>query len=363
MMLNKPTVKIRKWLLPVSWVYGSVVYLRNKLFDWKILEQKEYDVPIICVGNITVGGTGKTPHTEYIVKLLLDNGYRVAVLSRGYGRSSNGYILADENSTSRKIGDEPFQIKQKFPEIHLAVDGDRRRGIKKLLKLKNPPQVIVLDDAFQHRYVKPSLTVLLTDYNRPMNTDRLLPAGSLREPFGNAHRASIIIATKCPDEMQPIQIRIMTHDLDLFPYQTLFFTNFKYDKLRAVFPNENKILNLSDLRGKTVLLVTGIASPMTIIRELKKYTNKIEEMTYPDHHSFGSKDIKDIKYRFEAIPTDNKIIVVTEKDAARLIGRKDIDQDLAKAMYSLPIKVSFIENKELFNDKILNHVRENSRNS
>lgn len=362
-MLNKPTVKTRKWLLPLSWVYGSVVYLRNKLFDWKILEQKKFDIPIICVGNITVGGTGKTPHTEYIVKLLLDNGYRVAVLSRGYGRKTNGYILADENSTSRTIGDEPFQIKQKFPEIYLAVDGDRRNGIKKLMKLANPPQVIVLDDAFQHRYVKPSLSVLLTDYNRPMNTDKLLPAGTLREPFSNAHRASIIIATKCPDDMQPIQIRIMTHDLDLFPYQTLFFTNFKYDKLRAVFPNEKKELNLSELRGKTVLLVTGIASPLPMICELKKYTDKIEEMIYPDHHAFSSKDIKDIKKRFESIFSENKIIVVTEKDATRLIVRKDIDQDFAKAIYSLPIEVSFIENKELFNDKILNHVRENSRNS
>lgn len=191
-MLNKPTVKIRKWLLPISWVYASVVYLRNKLFDWKILEQKKFNIPIICVGNITVGGTGKTPHTEYIVGLLQRNGYRVAVLSRGYGRSTNGYILSDENSTSRTIGDEPFQIKRKFPEINVAVDGDRRRGIKKLLKLENPPQVIVLDDAFQHRYVKPSLTILLTDYNRPMNTDAMLPAGSLREPFTNASRAGII---------------------------------------------------------------------------------------------------------------------------------------------------------------------------
>lgn len=311
---------------------------------------------------ITVGGTGKTPHTEYLVGILKEK-YRVAVLSRGYGRKTKGFLLAGDDSTSRQIGDEPFQIKQKFPDILVAVDAKRCRGIENLLALDNPPEVILLDDAFQHRYVKPSYTILLTNYNRPMYADRLLPAGRLRESTDHAHKANMIIMTKCPDILRPIDFRLITHEINPYPYQYLFFTNFAYKKLVPVFAKENGKMDLTSIKKMNVLLVTGIASPLSIVKELKKYGAVVEEMTYPDHYVFKKNDIKKIKEKFDGIKSDNKIIITTEKDATRLILLDDMDEDLKNSLYYLPVEVSFIENEQLFKDKILEHVRKNSKNS
>lgn len=356
------SIPINKILLPLSWLYGLIVYFRNKFFDWGIFKQESFDIPIICIGNITVGGTGKTPHTEYLVNLLRQK-YRVAVLSRGYGRKTKGFILSDEHSTSLTIGDEPFQIKQKFPNIIVAVDGNRRRGIHYLLELENPPEVILLDDAFQHRYVKPSFSILLSNFNRPMQKDKLLPAGRLRESFSNYSKANMIIVSKCPVELKPIDYRIISNDIHPYPYQSLFFTKYVYKKLVPVFGNKKKVLDLDSLKDKDILLVTGIASPKMIIKLLENYTNKIEEMTFPDHHTFKTKDIKSITKRFEEIISKEKIILVTEKDATRLIIRDDIDKSIQDSIYSLPIEVSFEDAEEEFDNKILKHVRENTRNS
>ncbi len=198
--------KIHKWLYPVSWLYGAVVIIRNKLFDWGLFRSKSFDVPVICVGNLSVGGTGKTPHTEYLIKLLHDK-YQVAVLSRGYKRRTQGYVLATPQSTARTIGDEPYQMYTKFPSVTLAVDENRCHGIEKLLALKKPAvDVVLLDDAFQHRYVKPGLSILLTDYHRLFCDDALLPAGRLREPVSGKNRAQIIIVTKCPQDILLITI-------------------------------------------------------------------------------------------------------------------------------------------------------------
>lgn len=361
-MKTDTSMQINKWLLPFSWLYGLIVFFRNKFFDWGILKREEFNIPIICIGNLTVGGTGKTPHTEYIVNILRDK-YRVAVLSRGYGRKTNGYILADRDSSSLEIGDEPYQIKQKFPDIYVAVDADRRRGIKTLLELDNPPQVIILDDAFQHRYVTPSYTIVLSDYNRPVYEDALLPAGRLREPVFHLRKASMVVVTKCPTDLKPIDYRIMSHNLNLFPYQSLFFTVVAYDsQLIPVFGEVDNI-DCSALKNKHILLVTGIASPKMILKELALYTDNVDTLSYPDHHVFKEKDIRNITKRFDAIGADDKIILVTEKDAARLVLREDINDELKQKIFYLPIKVSFVGNEcNEFDNKIINHVKEYSRN-
>ena len=214
--------KIKKLLLPLSALYGVVVWFRNKLFDWSILPSEEFSVPVICVGNITAGGTGKTPHVEYLIELLKKD-YKVAVLSRGYKRKTSGFVLADTQSTVKTIGDEPLQIFKKFPDIIVAVDGNRRRGIKKLLNIpeEKRPEIILLDDAFQHRYVKPFLSILLIDSNRLIYEDTLLPAGRLRESRAGKDRANMVVVTKCSPELKPIDFRLISKHLDLYPYQDL----------------------------------------------------------------------------------------------------------------------------------------------
>ncbi|MDU1891761.1 MAG: tetraacyldisaccharide 4'-kinase [Dysgonomonas sp.] len=360
-MIKTQPVRINKWLLPLSWLYGLIVYIRNKMFRWGIYKREEFDIPVICIGNITVGGTGKTPHTEYLIDILQEK-YRVGMLSRGYKRKTKGYVLADSSSTSRDIGDEPFQIKQKYPDTIVAVDGNRRRGIRKMLELENPPEIILLDDAFQHRYVKPSYTIILSDYNRPVYEDKLLPAGRLREPMSYLHAANMIIITKCPPDLQPIDYRIISHDINAYPYQQLYFTSFHYKELKSVFDNDK--LSLDYLTDKHILLVTGIASPKGILKKLAEYSDKVKAITYSDHYNFKAKDIKYITKEFEAIESSNKIILVTEKDATRLVGRNDIKEEIKEKIFSLPIEVSFMteEGEKDFKDKILKHVKEDSKN-
>jgi len=360
-MISTQPIHIKKWLLPFSWLYGIVVYIRNKFFDWGIFKREDFDVPVICIGNITVGGTGKTPHIEYLIGIL-KNKYNVGVLSRGYKRKSKGFVLATNESDSLELGDESYQIKRKFPDVIVAVDGNRRRGIKQLMSLDNPPEVILLDDAFQHRYVKPSYTIVLSNFNRPVYEDVLLPAGRLRETTSHLRDANMIIITKCPDDLQPIDFRIISHDINAFPYQSLYFTQLAYHNLKPVFGNNNKQLPLSGLRGKSILLATGIASPDMIIKELSEYSDKIDTITYPDHHNFRAKDIRYISERFKGILSDHKIIIVTEKDAARLVLREDIDDDIKENLYYLPVEITFMSDETDFKEKIFKHVRENSGN-
>lgn len=358
---------INKWLIPFSWLYGLVIYIRRKLFDFKILKRKEYDIPVICIGNLTVGGTGKTPHTEYLIRLLKDC-YSVAVLSRGYKRKTKGFVLATNNTTYKDIGDEPFQIKNKFPDIIVAVDEDRIRGIKKLMEMKQSPDIILLDDAYQHLYVKPSLSILLSDYNRPIYEDMLLPAGRLRENFHQMERAGIIIITKCPVDLKPIDIRIISHGLNAYPYQTVLFTTIEYENLISIFRQTDLFSteeeSLETIRNKKVLLVTGIASPKTIMDEIGKYTSDIELLEFPDHHDFSSTDIKKIEEAYKHLNDNAAITIVTEKDAVRLKNRTDLSEKLKQSLYYLPIKITFLnkEDKAVFNEKILRHVRKISRN-
>jgi tetraacyldisaccharide 4'-kinase len=361
--MRKKRAHINKKLLPLSWLYGFVVFLRNHFFDWGILKEKRYDnVHVISVGNLTVGGTGKTPHIEYLIEML-HNRYRIATLSRGYKRKTKGFVLATVDSTCEDVGDEPLQMKHKFPSIVVAVDESRRHGIDTLLEMKDRPDIILLDDAFQHRYVKPSFSVLLSSFERPIYEDCLLPAGRLREPLHNMSRANIVIVTKTPKKLKPIDIRIIAHDFDIFPYQNLLFTTIDYGNLISVFSKQDlfnkKEMPLANLMNRKVLLITGIASPGAILEELQKYTDLIELRAFPDHHNFTPEDIRSIEEAYRELSDETAITVVTEKDAVRLIGRKDFSEVLKNSMYYLPIKVAFAskEDEALFAKKINSHVR------
>ena len=254
-------IKINRWLLPFSWLYGLAVIIRNELFELNILKTRRFDIPVISVGNITVGGAGKTPHVEYLIRLLKDK-MKGAVLSRGYKRKSRGYVLAGNNTPMREIGDEPYQMKIKFPDIRVAVDKKRCEGIDRLTtdEETKDTDVILLDDAFQHRYVQPGINILLVDYHRLIIYDKLLPAGRLREPLSGKHRADIVIITKCPDTLNPIDYRVLSKAMELYPFQQLYFTKLEYCPLEPIF-HKGLSIPLTEIRGKNVLLLTGIASP------------------------------------------------------------------------------------------------------
>ena len=354
-------IKINEWLLPLSWLYGLGVRFRNFLFDVGILKSQDYKVPIISVGNITVGGTGKTPHVEYLAKLLKDQ-FKVAVLSRGYKRKSHGYVLADKDTPMRQIGDEPYQMRQKFPGITVAVDKNRRRGIARLTE-DDTIDVILLDDAFQHRYVKPGINILLVDYHRLIIYDKLLPAGRLREPLPGKNRADIVIVTKCPKELKPMEYRVITRAMNLYAYQTLYFSTLEYGELRPVFPQVRSSLTLSRLSSHNVLLLTGIASPRQLSEDLKPLVKSITPMAFADHHHFTQKDLLRLSATFEAMPSP-KVIITTEKDATRLNDAGELGDELRKAFYVIPVNIKFmLEQEDLFNQNIIGYVRKNSRNS
>lgn len=356
-------IKIHEWLLPLSWIYGLGVGIRNRLFDMGILKSRDFKVPVISVGNITVGGSGKTPHVEYLVRLLRDK-TKVAVLSRGYKRKSRGYVLADKDATARMIGDEPYQMKKKFPDVYVAVDKNRCHGIERLTEDENTKDtdVILLDDAYQHRYVKPGVNILLVDYHRLIIYDKLLPAGRLREPKQGKNRADIVIVTKCPRNLKPMEFRVLTRAMDLYPYQKLFFTTLKYNKLKPLYFGEDR--PVSDIQPEeNILLLTGIASPKQIIIDLEPYTKNITPLTYPDHHQFKRKDIERINELFAAMP-EPKMVITTEKDNARLFGVEGLSDEVRQHIYMLPVEIEFmLEQQEEFNEKIIGYVRKNSRNS
>ena len=356
-------IKINEWMLPLSWLYGLGVRLRNQLFELGILKSRSFDIPIISVGNITVGGSGKTPHVEYLIRLLKDHA-KVAVLSRGYKRKSKGYVLAGDDTPMKDIGDEPFQMKTKFPDTHVAVDKNRCHGIDMLTgnKETSDTDVILLDDAFQHRYVKPGVNILLVDYHRLIIYDKLLPAGRLREPQSGKARADIVIITKCPKDMKPMEYRVIIKAMNLYPYQQLFFTTLEYDNLRPMFCGEERPLK-SIGKNENILLLTGIASPKQMIYDLKEYSGNITPLTFPDHHQFTSNDIERINEAFKAMPSP-KTIITTEKDNARLFGMDGLSDEVRHNMYMLPVRIKFmLEQEEEFNNKIIGYVQKNSKNS
>ncbi len=356
-------IKTNEWLTPLSWLYGLGVGLRNQLFELGVLKSVSFDIPVISVGNISVGGTGKTPHVEYLIRLLKEQA-KVAVLSRGYKRKTHGFVLANEQSTMTDIGDEPFQMHRKFPDIYVAVDKNRRHGIETLRKKDVAPDVdvVLLDDAYQHRYVKPGVNILLIDYHRLIIYDKLLPAGRLREPKEGKSRADIVIITKCPKDLKPMEYRVLTKAMDLYPYQALFFTTLNYGNLHPVFGGEDKPLDSIDHHNQ-ILLLTGIASPRQMILDLEPQCRHITPLTFSDHHQFTAKDARTINETFASMGP-GKIIITTEKDATRLLTLDGLSDEVKENIYALPIEIKFaLEQEKDFNNKIIDYVRKNSRNS
>lgn len=347
---------VKVLLLPLSIIYGIIVGTRNILFHIGILKSRNFSVPVICVGNITVGGTGKTPHTELLISELRKK-FRVACLSRGYKRSTSGFILATAESTAKQIGDELMQIKNKFPDITVACDGNRVRGIEKLMVLPQPPEVILLDDAFQHRYVQADKNIVLIDYNRPIHEDCLLPAGRLRESAGALKRADYIIVTKCPENLQPIERRIISKHLKIKPYQQLFFTTLAYGPIRSL---SSKAEQITPQEGCSILCITGIAQPEPYIKHLKTFTSDITELRYPDHYYFNKKDILHIEKVFQEIKNKEKYIFTTEKDAVRLKNCA-LSKELKRRIYYIPVVPEFLEKNDILLNEISEYVRKNQR--
>ena len=356
--------QIRRWLLPLSWFYGLAVDIRNALFDMRVLPSVSYNIPIINVGNITVGGTGKTPHVEYLIRLLSDR-YRVAVLSRGYKRKTSGYLLSSVASTIEEIGDEPWQIKQKYPDVYVAVDANRRRGIERLMtdEATKDVEVILLDDAYQHRYVKPGHNILLVDYHRIISDDRLLPAGCLRERPSSSRRATTVIVTKCPGHITAMGFRVILSALHIRPYQQLFFSTFAYGTMRQLWGNGS--LDPEALRKENthVLLLTGIGNPRQMEQDMRRFVQHITPLSFPDHHYYTKRDADTIHQALLALPKPH-IIVTTEKDAARLLHLQGLSEEVKRCTYVLPIEIRIMrDEKDKFDKTITSYVQENTSNS
>lgn len=316
-------------------MYFLITWLRNLLYDLGWLKSHSFAVPAtLSVGNLTVGGTGKTPHIEHFIRKYLAEGKRVAVLSRGYKRQTKGFLVASANSTAYTVGDEPYQLYRKFPQIKVAVDSDRVNGIKQLMNLAEKPDVVLLDDAFQHRRLKPQRQVLLVDYNRPIFRDRVMPYGRLRESRKGLKRADEVIVTKCPQTLSESEKESWREQLGVSERQTLRFSTFEFFPPKNVFTQE--ALDLSQKYDFQV--VTGVVSPESLYRFLESYSNTIYKTKFPDHHFFTAKDIDFINQEAEA----GRIVVVTEKDAARLVDEKSLSATAKRSIYAVEIRVKFI---------------------
>ncbi len=341
-------------LLPFGLLYSLGIRIRNLLFDLGIMRSKSYPFPVITIGNLSVGGTGKTPHTEFLLTKLKAH-YRLAVLSRGYGRKSSGFRLVGDDDSATTVGDEPYQMFKKFREITFAVDENRRRGIEKLKSLPSPPQVILLDDAFQHRKVKAGLNILLTDYSDPYTKDFPLPAGGLREPRTGAKRADLIVVTKSPAVLSPLEIRRITSIINPEAYQKVFFSYIKYRKL---IPLSSAAYDLEEIEFKlkeyTTLLVTAIANNKPLQLFLKRKANEVESLNFRDHHYFTEKDYKTIQDRFTSIFSSKKLVIITEKDAVKL----DWEKLPGIPVFVIPMQIEFHKHaEEDFIQEVIKHVR------
>ena len=335
---------LRKILFPFAILYGFITSIRNFLFDKGILKSYSFDVPVIAVGNLSIGGTGKTPQIEYLIRLLSSK-YTVATLSRGYKRESEGYILADSTSNAVILGDEPFQFYKKFKNIQVAVDTDRKNGIEQLLSLSKKPQVILLDDAFQHRKVKAGFYILLTSYGDLYADDFMLPTGNLRESKSGAKRANLVIVTKCPATLSLDEQNKIKHNLKLESNQELYFSYINYDEF---IYSEDTTLKVSEIENIDKLLLAGIAKPEPFFNHLQSENE--EKLVFADHHYFTENDLLAINYKAQ-----NKIIITTEKDYVRLNGKL-----INKQLYYLPIQSSFLSKSELFDATIINYLKINN---
>jgi len=330
---------LRKILLPIVPIYFAITWLRNQFYDWGWKSSKAYDLPIICVGNLSTGGTGKTPTIEYLIRLLKTD-HHIATLSRGYKRETTGFLIADENASAKTLGDEPFQFYSKFKDITVSVDANRQHGIQALLNQKQP-DVILLDDAFQHRKVTPGFTILLTSFGKLYSDDIVLPTGNLREPRWGARRADVILVTKCPKALSEAHKQNIRSQLNIKAHQEVFFSTISHSD---VIFSAHGTRNLNDLREEPITVVTGIANPQPFIAYLKSKAIEFEHLKFKDHHDFTSEDIATLKQR--------QVILTTEKDYVRLKPHFETE---AEHLFYLPIAFT-IDRKTEFDTRIKNYV-------
>lgn len=346
---------LRYLFFPITLVYGGIVTARNFLYQKNVFKSSNFDLPIICVGNLSMGGTGKTPHTEYLIRLLQDD-YKVATLSRGYGRTTADFQIADEDSNALTIGDEPFQYYRKFPKIKVSVEKKRVLGVLFILNKEIETEVILLDDAFQHRSLSAGMNILLTDFNKPFFEDQLLPIGELRELRKGSQRADLVVVTKCPDELSEVEKEKFYSNIST-EKENIFFTKIAYKRIYNGL--DFKELE-SPIKNHEVLLVTGIAKPAPIEKYLKEKDVKFEAIHFGDHHRFSKKDVATISKKFGTFTTSEKIILTTEKDFSRMLVLKELSEF---PIYCLEIEVAFLEDNNKFENKVLEYVRANKRNS
>ena len=339
-------------LYPFSLLYGLVMWLRNRLYDNGVLTAVEFDLPVIAVGNLSMGGTGKTPHVEYLIQLLKDI-YATATLSRGYQRRTQGYVLANENTTANDIGDEPMQFHQKFPDIKVCVGEERMLAIPQLLGEAPETQVILLDDAFQHRSVKPGLNILITDYSRRFTKDHVVPFGYLREGRPGYKRANLVIVSKCPPDLSPSAQQAIRDEIKPLPGQQLYFTTLKYGQMYDLFTRETIVPDAQT----TVLLVCGIARPQPLLEHLKQLYPSVFLLSFPDHYYYRENDLARIGKELDDLPGSRKMVITTEKDAVRLHLLQTQIQALQLTVAVMPVEISFLGNAgDSFNNYIFDYV-------
>lgn len=348
---------LKALLYPIALIYKLVVQIRHKLFDWDMLHSEEFDIPVVCVGNITVGGTGKTPVAEFLIEHLSGE-YKVALLSRGYRRRTKGFVEATVESSFLSVGDEPKQIKLKFPDIVVAVCEKRAEGIRKIRELHPDVNLIILDDGFQHRYVEAWVNIVLMDYSRPIYRDSFLPVGSLRDTPEQLNRAHFVVVTKCPVDMNALETRLVNKNLGLFPYQSLYFSTTERGALTPIFAD---VAPKRIPEGASVIAMSGIGNPEAFVDSLKDQYKVINKLTFPDHHPYRMRDLERMKKMLEQSP-DGTIIVTTEKDAVKLTNRRKIPEAIQRSLYFIPINVSFAnDSEEEFLRKLNTYVKSNQK--
>lgn len=345
-------------LFPFSLIFEIITFFRNLLYDWGIFSAVSFNEHVICVGNLAVGGTGKTPHIEYLITLL-KNEKKIATLSRGYKRKTEGFMIAFPENSADEVGDEPKQFKTKFPDITVAVHSNRVNGIRQLLQLNPCPNIFLLDDAYQHRRVKAGLSILLTDFSSLFVNDTHLPGGNLRESISGFKRADIVIITKTPEMATNLDLKVYSKEIDIRPHQQLFFSWLKYGQLYYHNDIHFKIDAPQQLFKFHVLLITGIANPKPLTTYIKEYANSVYSKNYSDHYDFTIGDIDELRKIFNNIVGENKIIVTTEKDYMRLLKPNLLDSLTGLPLFILPIEIDFKQKTEEFNDTILRYARTN----
>ncbi len=335
----KNTGLFRWFLYPFAMIYGIITFCRNKLYDSGILASTGFPQHLIGVGNLSSGGTGKTPHVEYLVNLW-KNKYAIATLSRGYKRKTKGFVLADENASALKIGDEPMQIYRKFPDITVVVGEKRVDAVRQLLIKKNNIEVIVLDDVFQHRSIKLDVNILLTDFHQLFTNDYVLPMGNLREFRRGYKRADVIVITKCPNGLLKETQREIIAAIRPLSHQRVLFSYLHYHQAYSFFDAKAK-LNWQNV--EEVFLVCGIAKPDKLVNYLASKVKKVTSLFFGDHHDFKVEDLEKMRVQFKALQSSKKVIITTEKDAVRLDLHRDWLQNSGLEIYCLPIEVYFEE--------------------